>query len=66
MHVVSMICSHANVGIDSSDAMRRLGPPALPKSAVDAHASLDLRDVEEAEHGRAAVLDLHDLCERSG
>ena len=59
MQQMSMICSHANVGIDSSEAISRL----RRREALlgrEAHARLDEDDVEEAEHRRAAVLDLHD------
>merc|ERR1719454_2588896 len=45
-------------GLERRDQARRGG---LAVGDRDARASLDRDDVEEAKHGRAAVLDLHDL-----
>ena len=46
------------------EAGRHVGELELSRArevAREAHARLDVDDVEEAKHGRAAVLDLHDL-----
>ena len=52
-------------GLKRSEAARRhVGELELlggREVAREAHASVDRDDVDEAKHGRAAVLDLHDL-----
>ena len=62
-----MICSQPKVGIDSSEAiMPVVGELEVGEALLgrDLRAGLDGDDVEEAKHGRAAVLDLHDLVAR--
>merc|ERR1719439_266986 len=59
MQQKSMIWSQPKVGIDSSEAIMPVGAARHSSVGILAPASSD--DVEEAKHGRAAVLDLHDL-----